>query len=212
MDERPVAARGKGRPRLEQAGEIEAAIREAAMKVLVEQGEAATVHAVAQAAGLSRKTLYARHPSREHLFAAVLRNLLRHIQPLPYARKATAAACVASYVEAMLASLVRPDALAVQRLLAADLKCDAELKGELMAASRTMFVEPLEALIRTGMADGEFAKGDAAWTAVAILRLVVGEVIASGNEVAFLQEATSRTERAAKIATLVLNGMATRPS
>ena len=57
---RPAELRRKGRPKLEEAAQIERAIRDAAFKVLLEQGEAATLNAVAQAAGISRKSLYAR--------------------------------------------------------------------------------------------------------------------------------------------------------
>ncbi|MDE2410154.1 MAG: TetR family transcriptional regulator [Sphingomonadales bacterium] len=212
MVEKAAIARSKGRPRLDQAPAIEAAIRKAAMAVLVEQGEAATVQAVAQAAGLSRKTLYARYPTRELLFGAVIRDLLRNIRPLQFEHHPAPADSVASYIDAMLGALVRPDALAVQRLLAADLKGDTELKAALIEGSRTMFVEPLVVLITQGVANGSFAVADPAWAAGAILRLVVSEVIAGSERGEFLRDADERRARGRMLADLVLHGIVAGPA
>ncbi|MDE2442364.1 MAG: TetR/AcrR family transcriptional regulator C-terminal domain-containing protein, partial [Betaproteobacteria bacterium] len=111
----------------------------------------------------------------------------------------------------MLGALVRPDALAVQRLLAADLKRDAELKADLMAASRIMLLDPLVLLIEQGVGDGEFVVPDVPWAAGAILRLVVSEVISGCEFEEFLDSAEVRAEKAARIAALVLNGLLARP-
>jgi len=201
--------RSKGRPRHDQAGAIEAAIRDAAMAVLVEQGDGATVQAVAESAGLSRKTLYARYPSRRHLFGAIVRDLLQSTQPLQFALGATATANLASFITAALAAMVRPDALAVQRLLAADLKGDADLREDLIQASRRMFVAPLEALLRDGVARGEFAIADPCWTTAAILRLTVSEVIASHDYAGILNVGDGGTGLGAaeRIVQLVLRGI-----
>jgi AcrR family transcriptional regulator len=114
------SARGKGRPKLTEAGEIDRAIREAALQVLLEHGEAATMNAVAVAAGISRKSLYARHPNKTELFLEAIRELLKPTGALVYDTSGTATERLKSYVEAALAVIVLPQSLTIQRLLTID--------------------------------------------------------------------------------------------
>jgi TetR/AcrR family transcriptional regulator, mexJK operon transcriptional repressor len=63
----------RGRPTAERAAAIDATIVAAALELFLECGyEAATMEAIAERAGVSKGTLYARYPSKEPLFRAVL--------------------------------------------------------------------------------------------------------------------------------------------
>lgn len=73
------AARGRGRPRSTQA---DAAIREAAWRILAERGfEGLTIEAVAEAAGCSRTTLYRRFGSKLELVGTILYETSRAMEP-----------------------------------------------------------------------------------------------------------------------------------
>lgn len=65
----------RGRPTLEQVQAIEQAILTTARRMFLEIGfDNVAMEAVATAAGVSKGTLYARHPSKEALLTAVIRN------------------------------------------------------------------------------------------------------------------------------------------
>ena len=64
----------RGRPRQEDAGEVDGRVLEAATALFLEQGFArTTLDAVAQRARTSKATLYGRYRDKEALFAAVVR-------------------------------------------------------------------------------------------------------------------------------------------
>lgn len=167
-------ARGKGRPKRTETEEIDRAIREAALQVLLAHGEGATMHAVAQAAGISRKSLYARHPNKDALFFDAIRSLLISAEALRYDDAGTAEARLRNYVEAALAAIARPESQALQRLMRRDHGYLA-LKTEMMGASRKIFFNPLIALLGEAKASGELAVEDIELTARATLHLIFAE-------------------------------------
>ena len=72
-DSAPPRGNRRGRPTAERAAAIDAMIVAAALELFLECGyEAATMEAIADRAGISKGTLYARYPSKEPLFRAVL--------------------------------------------------------------------------------------------------------------------------------------------
>lgn len=69
----PPRRNRRGRPTAERAAAIDDAIVAAALELFLECGyEAATMEAIAERASVSKGTLYARYPSKEPLFRAVL--------------------------------------------------------------------------------------------------------------------------------------------
>ncbi|HVA07994.1 MAG TPA: TetR/AcrR family transcriptional regulator [Acidimicrobiales bacterium] len=59
-----------GRPTLDEAPQIEARLRQAAVETFLEHGfDATTMDAVAKAAGITKRTLYAHYPDKRTLFA-----------------------------------------------------------------------------------------------------------------------------------------------
>lgn len=62
-----------GRPTLAEAAELEERLRKAAVEAFLEHGfDGTTMEAVASAAGISKRTLYARYADKHDLFAAVV--------------------------------------------------------------------------------------------------------------------------------------------
>ena len=63
----------RGRPTQAEALAIEQRLRKAATEAFVENGfDGTTMEAVATAAGITRRTLYAKYPDKQALFAAVI--------------------------------------------------------------------------------------------------------------------------------------------
>jgi AcrR family transcriptional regulator len=71
-----------GRPPREHAGEVEQRILAAAQRVFLDQGfEGASIDEIASVARAGKPTIYARHPSKEALFVAVvLRDIAERLQ------------------------------------------------------------------------------------------------------------------------------------
>lgn len=171
----PAAARGKGRPSLAEAEAIDVAIRAAALRVILEQGEAATLHAVAQAAGLSRKTVYARYANRIALFTAAIRTLLLTTGSLHFEDRGSVAERLHNYILAAQRAIEAPRAKALRRLLAVDPAYIASLRDDLMAASRNLFFNPLLRMLEAGAANGEIVVTDPALTARLLMRLIFAD-------------------------------------
>src|SRR5438552_9008338 len=68
----PRARRG-GRPTLEQAAQLDRDVREAALSLFLEHGyDGTSMDAIANAAGTTKASLYARFPTKEAVFSSVL--------------------------------------------------------------------------------------------------------------------------------------------
>ena len=67
-----------GRPPREHAGQVEERILDAAGRVFLEHGfQGASVDEIAEVASAGKPTIYARFPSKQALFAAVIDRLVR---------------------------------------------------------------------------------------------------------------------------------------
>jgi AcrR family transcriptional regulator len=167
--------RGKGRPKRAEGAKIERAIRDAAVQVLLDHGAAATMNAVAVAAGLSRKTVYARYPNRTELFLDVIRGLLKGAEGLEYDLSGTAEARLQQYIVGALRVISQPHSLAIQRLLTLDPTYIGALKADMLDGTRKIFFDPLLILLREANDSGEFVIADVERTARALIRLIFAE-------------------------------------
>jgi len=167
-----AGARGKGRPKLTEAAEIDRAIRDAALQLLLEHGEAATMHAVAQAAGISRKSLYARYPNKAELALAVIGELLQGAGALDYDQSGGVEDRLRHYIETALETIERPQSKALQRLLTLDPGYIAALRSDMLDATRRIFFEPLRALLGEMRDSGELAIEEVDATARVVIRLI----------------------------------------
>jgi AcrR family transcriptional regulator len=81
VEEKRGAGRGAvryGRPPRERAGRVEERILDAAGRVFLEHGfQGASVNEIAEVASAGKPTIYARFPSKQALFAAVIDRLVR---------------------------------------------------------------------------------------------------------------------------------------
>jgi TetR/AcrR family transcriptional repressor of mexJK operon len=177
-----TGARGKGRPKLTETAEIDRAIRDAALQVLLEHGEAATMHAVALAARISRKSLYARYPNRQELFLEVIGELLQSAGSLEYDRCGTAEEQFLHYVQAAFEAIARPQSRALQRLLSIDPGYIAVLRAEMLDATRRIFFAPLRELLREASRNGEFIVEEIDGTARVVIRLIFAASLSADGQ------------------------------
>ncbi|OHV58981.1 TetR family transcriptional regulator [Pseudofrankia sp. BMG5.36] len=113
-----------GRPTSTQAAQLTDRIRRAAVDIFLENGyDRTTMEAVAQAAGVTKGTLYARYPDKRALFVAVsswaLTRLERDeqaLEPLPD----DLAASLEMIARAILARSVDPDLVRLSRMAIAE--------------------------------------------------------------------------------------------
>jgi TetR/AcrR family transcriptional regulator, mexJK operon transcriptional repressor len=169
------AGRGKGRPSVADSQQIERAIREAAIEALLQHGDAATMHAIARASGLSRKTVYARYPNKEALFLAVLRDLLADAHGVVFDQSGSAADRLHSYIRSALDVIATPAAKAIQRLLVMNPDYVLALDAEMRTATERHFGEPLRKLLREAARAGELGIPDVERTTEAIVTLILSQ-------------------------------------
>lgn len=118
------AVRGRGgRPSLEQVGEVDVRLLEAAGKLFLEYGfERTSCEEVAMRARAGKASLYARYPNKAALFEASVR--FEHQRSLPTRFDVPAHLPVAgrlrAVAEQMLAHAMKPSSLALTRLLIAE--------------------------------------------------------------------------------------------
>ena len=205
-----IAPRAKGRPRLTEAADIDRAIREAAMQVLLEHGEAATLNAVAQAAGLSRKSLYARYSSKSALFIDVIRADMANARGIEFSTSGAIEDRLLSDIEAALAAIAKPSARAIQHLLNADPIYIAALRQEMLAATHTIFFKPLLALLHDASASNQLVAIQPDIAARMIVHLIFAEAMFVHKDGQTLFPPTTPTQSARYIADLVLQGLLPR--
>ncbi|MDD3798672.1 MAG: helix-turn-helix domain containing protein [Novosphingobium sp.] len=145
----PARSPRKGRPTKEQAQALHAGILEAATDLFTQEGFSTSMDAVATHAKVSKRTLYAHYPSKQHLYEAALTWLSGDL-----AKPATVLAGDLPLDEALMkfsASLLelytRPKVVAFAQLI----QKESSRFPELDAASRRQFddniLQPLKSLL-----------------------------------------------------------------
>lgn len=205
-----TGARGKGRPSLAETADIDRAIRDAALRVLLEQGEAATMQAIATAAGLSRKSLYARYPNKTELFLEAIRGLLQTVGGLDCASDGQAEQRLQSYIEAALTLISLDEARIIHRLLTTEPTYTAALRADMLGATHRIFVEPLIALLEAARKSEEFAVDDIEATARVIIRLIFTENMMAEERSPGGLTAEARASYAAFLTRLITRGLLPR--
>ncbi|MDX3911517.1 MAG: TetR/AcrR family transcriptional regulator [Sphingobium sp.] len=113
----------RGRPRGDQAGEVENRILDAATELFMERGFGrTTLDQVAAAARVGNTTLYKRYPGKEPLFTAVIhRSVERAVRQLHVkARQSTPEARLRHVGVAMLKNALTREVMAIMRISAAE--------------------------------------------------------------------------------------------
>jgi len=173
-----------GRPTREEAEARDARLLDVATRLFMERGfDGTSIDAVAEAAGVSKPTVYARYHDKRDLFAAVLRGRIRKwLAPLSAAAEAPAIEGNAKSIKTTLHELSRhliaytsaPEAAALQRILSAQAVQFPELAKLANEEGWLRAVRGIASILRQSAARGQIKVDDPELAADMFLNLVLG--------------------------------------
>ena len=177
-------SRRGGRPTREQAEARDARLLDVATKLFMERGfDGTSIDAVAEAAGVSKPTVYARYHDKRDLFVAVLRGRIRKwLAPLSAAAEAQAIEGCAKSIKTTLHELSRhlisytlaPEAGALQRILSAQAVEFPELAKLANEEGWLRMVRGVSSILRQSAARGQIKVDDPDFAADMFLNLALG--------------------------------------
>lgn len=138
--------RGPGRLSAAETAGLEARLLDAAEAVFIKEGYArATFDAIARAANVTRKTIYARYPNMEAVFSAVIQRLETQSPPVPPDLPAEALADPRGFLLGVANRLIEvaetPHAAGIGRLMFAETYRSRELQRILEGLHQRMLLE-----------------------------------------------------------------------
>jgi AcrR family transcriptional regulator len=182
--ERPVRRGAGGRPTREEALRRDARLLDVATTLFMERGfDGTSIDAVAEAAGVSKPTVYARYRDKRDLFAAVLRGRIRDwLAPLSAAAEAQATDSNPKNIETTLHDLSRhmlaqarmPECATLQRILAAQAVQFPELARLAHEDGWLRGIRGVAILLRQFAVRGEIKVDDPELAADLFLNLLLG--------------------------------------
>jgi TetR/AcrR family transcriptional regulator, mexJK operon transcriptional repressor len=173
-----------GRPTREEAEARDARLLDVATSLFMERGfDGTSIDAVAEAAGVSKPTVYARYRDKRDLFAAVLRGRIRKwLAPVSAACEAQATETSPKSIKTTLHELSRhmvaytlaPEAGALQRILSAQAVQFPELAKLANEEGWLRTVRGVSSVLRQAAARGQIKVDDPDLAADMFLNLVLG--------------------------------------
>jgi TetR/AcrR family transcriptional regulator, mexJK operon transcriptional repressor len=167
--DRTIRRGAGGRPTREEAEARDVRLLDVATQLFMERGfDGTSIDAVAEAAGISKPTVYARYHDKRDLFAAVLRKRIRDwLAPLSAAAEAQATEAKPKSIKTTLHELSRhmiaytlaPEAGACQRILSAQAVQFPELAKLANEEGWLRAVRGVSSILRQSAARGQI-KGD----------------------------------------------------
>lgn len=173
-----------GRPTREEAEVRDVRLLEVATHLFMERGfDGTSIDAVAEAAGISKPTVYARYHDKRDLFAAVLRRRIRDwLAPLSAATEAQATEAKPKSIKTTLHELSRhmvaytmaPEAGALQRIISAQAVQFPELAKLANEEGWLRAVRGVSSILRQSAARGQIKIDHPELAADMFLNLVLG--------------------------------------
>ena len=166
----------RGRPTQAEAKRLDAAVRKAAVAVFLEHGyAAASMTAIAQAAGITPKSLYARYADKRAVFVDVIPWALANLADdgsVEVVDTDDPAADLLAYARMAVERAIRPENVQLKRIAASE----AALFPEFAASAESMMwadrLRALTELLRRHQAKGTIALGDIELAAELFLAMV----------------------------------------
>jgi TetR/AcrR family transcriptional regulator, mexJK operon transcriptional repressor len=176
--------RGGGRPTREEAEARDVRLLDVATRLFMERGfDGTSIDAVAEAAGVSKPTVYARYHDKRDLFVAVLRGRIRKwLAPLSAAAEAQAIEGSPRSIRTTLHELSRhlvsytlaPEAGTLQRILSAQAVQFPELAKLANEEGWLRMVRGVASILRQSAVRGQIKVDDPELAADMFLNLVLG--------------------------------------
>jgi AcrR family transcriptional regulator len=167
-----------GRPTKEEAGLLSEKIVAAASQLMLEHGYHGTsIESVANAAGVAKRTLYSRFPDKRDLFVAVIER--RRAQFLaPVSRIFAAGGAIEEQLtligQHMLDWALKPDTVALKRLMAAEVERFPELAATMHDVGREQTIDAIATVLDAAERDGALKMPDIRFAAMQFLEMVMG--------------------------------------
>jgi AcrR family transcriptional regulator len=154
-----IARRPRGRPKLEDVAQIESRLLDVALQEFLAHGYGGTsLTRIVKAAGISKTTLYARFPSKEDLFGAIVRRQIDRLSAVEALRSAKGAVDLAAGLKAYgnrtLEISLEGDLLKVNRLIYSESGRFPELGLAAAERSQTGIAHVADFVARCAEADG----------------------------------------------------------
>jgi TetR/AcrR family transcriptional regulator, mexJK operon transcriptional repressor len=217
--ERPARRGAGGRPTRQEAVRRDARLLDVATTLFMERGfDGTSIDAVAEAAGISKPTVYARYRDKRDLFAAVLRGRIRDwLAPLSVAAEAQATDSDPQNIETTLHELSRhmldqasmPECATLQRILAAQAVQFPELAKLAHEDGWLRGVRGVAILLRQFAARGEIRMDDPELAADLFLNLLLGHSARLALH-GIADDPESLQQRRRAVVELFLNGVRAR--
>jgi TetR/AcrR family transcriptional repressor of mexJK operon len=175
-DDSPPRGRG-GRPSREAAAQLGEKILEIATEFFLHDGYGGTsIEAIAQAAGMSKRTFYHRYDGKPALFAAVVARIVEQIRPpanVPLMAGTTSAQVLERLAGMMLQAALSPRAIALNRLIIAESARFPELVTAVSGQrSRAEGIALIAKLLETRTDGRPLARDDAEFAAGQYIQMI----------------------------------------
>lgn len=173
-----AASRRGGRPSRAEAEQLGERILEIATELFLRDGYGSTsIEAIAQAAGMSKRTFYARYAGKQELFAAVVGRIVEQIRPppdVPLLAGSTLAEILERLAGLMLRAALSPRALALNRLIIAESGRFPELLASLSGErGRPEAVALIVSLLETRLDGPPLSRDDTQFAAGQFIQMVI---------------------------------------
>jgi TetR/AcrR family transcriptional repressor of mexJK operon len=171
--------RSGGRPSRVQSGQIEDEILDVASALFLAEGYGSvSIERIATECGISKRTFYHRFDNKEQLFAAVVHRLIARMRPQNVDHLfegKTLEVILSKLADVILDASLKPEGLALQRLLYADAARFPEL-AEVMAKEgmRAEAVSRIAQLLDHFTRAGQINPGDTHFAAEQFLQMLTG--------------------------------------
>lgn len=151
MLDRETSSRPRGRPRLEDAAEIDAALLAAALQEFLQNGyDGASMRSIAKTANVARTTLQSRYPDKDELFRALMKQQIGRMSAVSFLRfagKPDLREGLIGYGNRALEFSLETEYLEINRLIQASASRFPELAAAAKESTR-VGIEQIAAFIR----------------------------------------------------------------
>jgi len=157
-------------------GDVEGRLAHAATDMIVAQGTGFTMNALIAASGISRKTVYARHPNKRALMEWFVHRMLDiGLEPLAVTDGDDWRESLRDFIHRCIVEIHLPQTTALRRILESSPDFLDEVRPRIEQVLASRFLTPLTAFLDRLAADGRVLSPDTGFVAATLINLIVAE-------------------------------------